>query len=130
MEQEEYKIYRKIEAGRKVRVFKNTYNDVNYYRVQIQQKNYDDTKDIFYVNLQFKKGVELDNETDIIIKTAFENCRKNPKDQYNPIYYLVVTDFEIVERQEKIEEKSFEKFQDNLANADDEFDLEDDDLPF
>lgn len=130
MEQEEYKIYRKIEAGRKVRVFKNTYNDTNYYRVQIQQKNYDDTKDIFYVNLQFKKGVELDNETDIIIKTAFENCRKNPKDQYNPIYYLVVTDFEIVERQEKIEEKAFEKFQDNLANADDEFDLEDDDLPF
>ena len=40
MEQEEYKIYRKIEAGRKVRVFKNTYNDTNYYRVQIQQKNY------------------------------------------------------------------------------------------
>ena len=38
---EEYKIYHKVEAGRKIRVFKNTYNDRNYYRVQVKQKNYD-----------------------------------------------------------------------------------------
>lgn len=110
----EDKIYHKVEAGRKIRVFKNTYNDQVYYRVQVKQKNYDKTEDIFYVPLQFKKGVVLENQTDIIIHSAYENMRKNPRDEYNPIYYLVVTDFEIVERQEQVEKQAYADFQQNL----------------
>lgn len=128
-EKEEYKIYHKVEAGRKIRVFKNTYNDRDYYRVQVKQKNYDGTEDIFYVPLQFKKGVELDNQTDIIIKCAYENMRKNPKDEFNPIYYLVVTDFEIVEREEQVQAQAYKDFQDNLyANENEEVDSSQ--LPF
>lgn len=126
-EEKEYKIYHKIEAGRKIRVFKNTYNDKTYYRVQVKQKNYDSTEDIFYVPLQFKKGVELENQTDIIIKEAYENMRKNPKDEYNQITYLVVTDFDIVERQEQVQAQAFKDFQDNLyANEQ----VSEDDIPF
>lgn len=126
-EEKEYKIYHKIEAGRKIRVFKNTYNDKIYYRVQVKQKNYDNTEDIFYVPLQFKKGVELENQTDIIIKEAYENMRKNPKDEYNQITYLVVTDFDIVERQEQVQAQAFKDFQDNLyANEQ----ISEEDLPF
>ena len=131
--QKEYKIYHKIEANRKIRVFKSTYNDRNYYRVQITQKNYDNTENKFYINLQFKKGVNLDNETDIIIKEAYENFRVNPKDQYNPIMYLMVKDFEIQERQEQLESQAYEKFQETLNNneqgTDDEI-LQDTELPF
>lgn len=126
-EEKENKIYHKIEAGRKVRVFKSTYNDRNYYKVQVKQKNYDDTEDIFYVPLQFKKGVELENQTDIIIKEAYENMRKNPKDEYNQITYLVVTDFDIVERQEQVQAQAFKDFQDNL-NANEQ--VSEDDIPF
>ena len=124
----EYKIYHKVEAGRKIRVFKNTYNDQVYYRVQVKQKNYDKTEDIFYVPLQFKKGVVLENQTDIIIHSAYENMRKNPRDEYNPIYYLVVTDFEIVERQEQVEKQAYADFQQNLYENElgDEVEISDD----
>ena len=127
MEEKEDRIYRKVEAGRKVRIFKNTYNDQSYYRIQIKQKNYDDTEDIFYVPVQFKKGIELENQTDIIIHTAYENCRKNKKDDYNPIYYLVITDFEKVEREEQVQAQAIKDFQNNLYENEQEDNSE---LPF
>lgn len=124
---EEYKIYHKVEAGKKIRVFKNTYNDRSYYRVQVKQKNYDDTEDIFYVPLQFKKGVELENCTDIIIKKGYENMRKNPKDEFNQITYLVITDFEKVEREEQVQAQAIKDFQNNLYENEQEDNSE---LPF
>ena len=126
---EEYKIYHKVEAGRKIRVFKNTYNDRDYYRVQVKQKNYDGTEDIFYVPLQFKKGVELENQTDIIIKQAYENMRKNPKDEYNQITYLVITDFEIVEREEQVQAQAYKDFQNNLYENEQQ-EIDESEIPF
>lgn len=128
-EKQEYKIYHKVEAGRKVRIFKNTYNDQNYYRIQVKQKNYDNTEDIFYVPVQFKKGVELDNQTDIIIKCAYENMRKNKNDEYNPIYYLVITEFEKVENEEQAQAQAYKDFRDNLdQNENNDMDVSS--LPF
>lgn len=118
MTEKEPKIYHKIEAGRKIRVFKNTYHERNYYRVQITQKKYDGTSSKYYINLQFKKNVDLNDPdgkgVDIIINEAFSNFRPNPKDPYNPIVYLMVTDFTICERQEQIEKQAYADFQQNL----------------
>lgn len=115
---EEYRIYRKIEPNRKVRVFKSNYQGKDYYKIQVKQKNYDGTEDIWYQNVVFKKGVELDDPdnkgVDIKIKKAYENCRKNPKDEYNPIFYLMITDFELIEREEQKKAAALEKFNDNL----------------
>ena len=126
----DYNIFHKIEAGKKIRVFKSTYNDRNYYKVQITQKNYQGDPDKFYIALQFKKGVELADPDgkgiDIIIHSAYENFRKNPKDEYNPILYYVVTDFEQVKRQEQLEEEAYADFQDNLN----EVEVSEADLPF
>lgn len=125
-----YNIFHKIEAGKKIRVFKSTYNDRNYYKVQVTQKNYQGDPDKFYIALQFKKGVELADPDgkgiDIIIHSAYENFRKNPKDEYNPILYYVVTDFEQVKRQEQLEEEAYADFQDNLNDVE----ISDADLPF
>lgn len=127
-EKEEYRIYRKIEPNRKVRVFKSTFNEKTFYKIQIKQKNYDETEDIWYENVVFKKGVELDDPDgtgiDIKIKKAYENCRKNPKDEYNPIFYLMITEFEIIERDEQKKAKALEKFNDNLNE------VENAELPF
>lgn len=126
MQEEEYRIYTKLKAGKKYRVFKSTYNDNVYYKIQLTQTNYEGTKDKFYVGVQFKKGVVLDNETDIILKTVYQNYRKNPKDPYNWIDYYVVTDFEIVERKEQIEANALDEFRENLnenETNDDEFSL-------
>lgn len=123
-EQEEYKVFYKIMGGNKYRIFKTTFNEKDYYKIQVSQKNYDNTVSKFYKQVVFKKGVNIDNETDIIIKKAFENLRENPNDKYNPISSLMITDFEIVERQEKIEQDAYAEFQENL-NEQDLIDIDD-----
>lgn len=129
-EKKEYKIYHKIEPNRKIRVFKNTYNDRDYYKVQITQKVYGkEEPEKYYIAVQFKRGIELSNETDIIIKEAYENFRANPKDQYNPIMYLNITDFEIQERQEQLENQAYEKYQEALSENEKE-EINNAELPF
>ena len=131
-EQEEFKIYHKIEPNRKVRVFKSNYNGKDYYKIQIKQKNYDGTEDIWYENVVFKQGVSLDDPDnkgiDIVIKTAYENCRKNPKDEYNPIFYLMITSFDILQRESQKKAAALEKFNENLNEN--EADVSNAQLPF
>ena len=126
--EEEYRIYHKIEPNRKVRVFKSVFNEKTFYKIQIKQKNYDNTEDVWYMNVVFKKGISLDDPDgkgiDIKIKKAYENCRKNPKDEYNPIFYLMITEFELVEREEQKKAAALEKFNDNLNE------VENAELPF
>ena len=127
MEEKKDIIYHKLEAGKKYRVWKSTYQDRTFYKILFQQTNYDGTKEQFYLGVQFKKNVELKNETDIIIHCAYENFRKNHKDEYNWIPYYVITDFEIVERQEQIEQQAYDDFRNNLDEIEE---IDESDLPF
>lgn len=119
MTEEEEKIYRKIEAGKKYRVFRNDVGENAYYRISISQTKVDGSKERFYEKVTFKKGVVLDNQTDIIIKKAYENVMANTKDEYNPIFYLFITDFDIVERQEQIEQQALREFNNKMDESDD-----------
>lgn len=106
--------FHKLEVGQKIRVFKTTWNDQNYYKFQVTQNNYDKTKSKFYINLQFKKGVDLPNETDIIVKQFVENLRENKNDKYNPIHYYQINDFETCENQEQMVQDAYDEFRENL----------------
>lgn len=106
--------FHKLEVGQKIRVFKTTWNDQNYYKFQVTQNNYDKTKSKFYINLQFKKGVDLPNETDIIVKKFVENLRENKNDKYNPIHYYQINDFETCENQEQAVQDAYDEFRENL----------------
>lgn len=128
-EEKQPMIYYKIMANKKYRVFKNTYNDRNYYRIQVKQKNYDGQEDIYYINVQFKRNIELPNESDIIIKEAYENIRPNKLDKFNGIHYLVITDFEKVENEEQAQAQAYKDFQDNLY-ANENADVDSSQLPF
>ena len=118
MSEKQPKIYHKIEAGKKIRVFKSTYKERNYYKVQITQKEYDGTSSKYYINLQFKKGVELNDPdgkgVDIIINEAYENFRLSKTDPYAPVMYLMVTEFEVCEREEQVQAKAYADFQQNF----------------
>lgn len=127
-EKEEFTVFYKIMGGKKFRVFKNTYNDKDFYKIQVSQKNYDGTVDKFYKPVTFKKGVELDNESDIIIEEGYENLRKNPKDEYNPISTIMITKFTLCERQEQIEKDAYAEFQQTLSEN--EQVIDESDLPF
>lgn len=118
-EQEQCYIWRKIEVGRKYRIWRKDYAGVTYYNIQTSQKNYDDTQTKFYIPVIFKKGVDIQNGTDIIIKRGIENLRENKKlpdkdRPYYPVYSYMINDFEIVESQEKIEQDAFSEYRDNL----------------
>ena len=113
MEEKEYGFH-KLEVGQKIRVFKTTWNDKNYYKFQVTQNNYDKTKSKFYINLQFKKGVDIPNESDIIVKGFVENLRENKADKYNPIHYYQINNFELVENQEQQIQDAYDDFRENL----------------
>jgi len=108
--------FHKLEIGQKIRVFKTTWNDKNYYKFQVVQNNYDKTKSKFYINLQFKKGVEIPNETDIIVKQFVENLRENQNDKYNPIHYYQINGFETCEDKEQETQDAYDEFRENLDN--------------
>lgn len=112
-EQKEYGFH-KLEVNQKIRVFKTTWNDQNYYKFQVTQNNYDKTKSKFYINLQFKKGVDLPNESDIIVKAFVENMRENKKDPYNPIHYYQINKFELCENEEQMVQDAYDEFRENL----------------
>lgn len=113
MEEKEYGFH-KLEVGQKIRVFKSTFNDKDFYKFQVSQKNYDGTTTKFYIPLQFKKGVELQNETDIVVKGFVENLRENRADKYNPIHYYQINVFEEVENEERNKQNAYDEFRTNL----------------
>lgn len=83
----------------------------------------------FYKHIRFGVGkeVELKNNTKILINSFFEDCRKNPKDKYNDIFDIVITDFEVVEEPSDENENLIE-YQSNIqsnnnSNINDDNDL-------
>ena len=112
-EQKEYGFH-KLEVGQKIRVYKSTFNDKDFYKFQVSQKNYDGTTTKFYIPLQFKKGVELQNETDIIVHQFVENMRENKIDKYAPIHYYQINFFEEVENEERNKQNAYDEFRTNL----------------
>lgn len=124
-------IFRKIEPNKKYKVFKSVFNDNTYYKIRVRQANVDGNKNAFYIRLVFKKGVEIPNESEIIIKKAIENFKENPKDKYNPILYYTVLDFEMTPNQERVELNEVKKFGNNLSIKENEKpDDYDYDIPF
>ena len=119
MEEQKPTIWRKIETNHKYRIWKKEYNGDTFYNIMVEQKNNDGTKTKYYIPVTFKKGVNVDNETDIKIIAGIENLRsnKNVEDKKKPychIFSYMITDFEIVPRKEQQEAQAYQKFQDTL----------------
>lgn len=117
--------YHKLEVGQKIRVFKSIANDKNFYKFQVTQKKFDGTNDKFYISLQFKKGVNIPNETDIIVHQFVENMRENPNDKYNPYRYYQINGFEIVENEEQAKNNALNEYNEtideNMVEIDENF---------
>lgn len=101
-----------------VMVFKNTYENKEYYSLGLSKKNQDGTYANGYIQCQFRKGICLDNQTNIYIKDAWLSFYL--KDN-KTIPYIFVNDYELVADVIKNSEKSFSK---------DEIVLTNEDLPF
>lgn len=114
--------YHKLEVGQKIRVFKSIVKDKNYYKFQTTQKKYDGTDEKFYITLQFKKGVNIPNETDIIVHQFVENMRENKNDKYNPYRYYQINGYEIVEDAEKAKTNALNEYNEIMDDNEIEID--------
>lgn len=134
-EEKSYKIYHKIEPNRKYRIWRKDFNGKTYYNILVNQKNYDSTESRYYIPVTFKKGIELDNMTDIKIIKATENLRANnyvedTKKPYCAIFSYMITEYEIVENEEQKKDQAYKKYQETL-NENEQVEIdENQDLPF
>ena len=76
-------------TGDNIMVFKN---EKGQYSTSISNKLLDGTYQNVYIQVQFKKGVELENKTRINIKDSFLSFFKTQEG--NVVYKIVVLDFE------------------------------------
>ena len=73
----------------------NGVNIVNYYIPVLKKTN--GKKENFNKMVRFKTGIELKDNTKILINNMFEDVKLNRNDKYNPIWHLMITDFDIIE---------------------------------
>lgn len=110
---EKWIIY-KIRPGDKIKVYQSLFNNKIFYKTKIVQKNYDDSKKSFDIELTFKRGVVVPNDSQIIVKQAIENYRVNPKDEYHPIVFYTILDFDIVKSDQQLKNEAINDFNDIL----------------
>ena len=124
-------IWHKLVPNHKYRVWRKDYNGNTFYNIMVEQKNFGDDKTKFYIPITFKKGVEVKNETDIIIIKAIENLRinKNVEEKirpYYPVFSYMITEFEEIKSQEQIQKDALDEFNDVM----DDIEITSEDLPF
>ena len=81
----------------KTRIFKN---DKGFYSTSVSRKKEDGTYKNMYMSVNFKKGIEVENNTEIDVKKGFISFYE--KDE-RLIPVLVVTEFETINKEEKSE---------------------------
>lgn len=113
----------KIMGGKKYRAYKSlNSNGQIFYKIQVKQKNYDNTTTNFYVDIKFKKGTEpkdiTDTGVDIIIKKGFQNLFPNKNDKYNPISSIMITDYELVKREEEVKAEAYNDYHNATSDSD------------
>lgn len=110
----------KIRAGNTYYVNRQEYNGNVFYKIPVIQKNYDGTTVTLYKNVVFKDKPDIADNTKIRIKKFVENgyYKKNDKNHYNPMFVLMIYDWEIVEQSSEQVESAYNDYQ-NAINQDD-----------
>ena len=104
-------------------------NRKTFYKILIAQKDYQGNVKNYYQNITFKKSLTPPNDGDQIRLIGFiENFFGD--DIYNPKYSYTITDFEIRQNQESIEQSAIEDYGQTLAENESNYDISADDLPF
>lgn len=115
MEEKEPYISYKIKANQDYIVIRNDYAGKTYYKIEVEKKNYDDTIQKGFKNIKFVpdingEDIDIPNGTQIRIKQAFEDFYYRRGDKFNPIFYLVVTDFEITKNSDEVTKEAYDNF--------------------
>lgn len=110
-------------------VFKNEYNGKTFYSIGISKKNQDGNYENGYINVRFKKDVELDNQTKIKIKKAWIDFYCKDRKTFP---YIFVSEFELAEEKQE-ETNPYEEFGDSIKTESEigqQIQITDEDLPW
>ena len=83
-----------IISSKEEMIFRKDYNDRPIYTLGLSKKKQDGSYDKGYIQVNFKKGIELNNQTKIKIKQAWLDFYKKDKITVPVIF---ISDFDIVE---------------------------------
>ena len=122
-----------IISNKEEMIFKSEYNDKPIYRIGLTKKDKDGKYIKGYMNVNFKKGVELGNMTKIKIKNAWLDFYKV---DIKTVPVIFISDFEVIEGTQKAEtptQNPYEDFGNNIKTVFDtgeQIQITDEDLPF
>lgn len=116
-----------IVSNKEEMIFKSEYNDKPIYRIGLSKKDKNGNYVKGYMNVNFKKGVELNNMTKIKIKSAWLDFYKK---DVNTIPVIFINDFEIVEEKEKDPFKEYGESIKTDFDLGEQMEITDKDLPF
>jgi hypothetical protein len=101
------------------KIFKNERDGRIYYSTQLSQKNINGEWENVYINVKFKKGVELENKQDIIVKNGWLTFYK--RENGLPAFSIFVNEFEI---------DNYEKEERLAIQSENDYTLNNAELPF
>lgn len=118
-----------IVSNKEEMIFKSEYNDKPIYRLGLSKKDKDGNYVKGYINVNFKKGVDVPNMTKIKIKNAWLDFYKV---DIKTVPVVFISDFEIVSPGVKEEKKDpFEEYGDNIkTEVQEQIEIKPEDLPF
>lgn len=109
-----------IVSNREEMIFRNEYEGKVSYKIGLSKKNKEGQFDKGYIPVRFKQGVELNNQTRILIKEAWLSFNTHDKKTYP---YIFINDFNIIDKGEVSKENPYEEFGKQIA-------IEESELPF
>ena len=107
-------------------VFKNEVSGYTHYTIGLSNKKQDGTYENGYINCRFKKDVELENKSKIIIKNGFISFYKTKNNDTVPLLFITEFDKEY-HRQEEVKTEPIEETDPYSQIG---LEIEDEDLPF
>lgn len=110
-----------IVSNREEMIFKNEYEGKITYKIGLYKKNKEGNLENGYMQVRFKQGVDLNNQTRILIKSAWLSFAKYENKTYP---YIFINDFNIVDKGET-ELKTKTK-----SDPGEQLKITDEDLPF
>lgn len=112
-----------ISSDKPYTIFRKEYKNSVFYKVGLSRKKQDGMFENGYVDIRFKKGIELKNKTQIYLKDAFLSFYLT-KDKHT-IPYIFVLDYELVADtiEKSKQETTSIKLEDIDVSEDDNFEL-------
>lgn len=109
-----------IVSNREEMIFKNEYEGKTTYKIGLYKKNKEGNLENGYMQVRFKQGVDLNNQTKILIKSAWLSFAKYENKTYP---YIFINDYTIVDKGTPDHKNPYKEFGEQIK-------ITEEDLPF